>query len=553
MTAGAHRAGNRSMLRAVGFRDEDFNKAIVGVVSADSEISPCNMHLGELAQIAKKALATQSILKPLIFHSFVVTDGEAMGHEGMRCSLVSRDTIADVIELSSRGHQMDGLFGIGGCDKTIPGTVIGMALADVPSIFLYGGTIKAGHYNNKAVDIISSFEAVGAYKSGKIDETELYNIECHACPGAGACGGMYTANTMASAMEAIGISIPGSASVPAEDSHRPAVIAASAQALTTLIKNDIRPKHILTKAAFENAITVVCALGGSTNAVLHLLALADAVQVALTIDDFQTISQKTPILCDLKPAGKYVMEDLHRVGGVTMVMKMLLDAGFLDGTCQTVSGKTVAENLADIPITVSNQEVIYALDNPVKRSGPFTILRGNLAPEGAVLKTCGSDGVIKQSGCARVFEDEETALHAILNGHIQQNDVIIIRFVGPAGGPGMPEMLSPTAALAGIGLQKTVALITDGRFSGGSHGIVIGHVAPEAARGGTIALVKDGDTITVDSEKNRIHLQVSDAELAKRRAAWKAPAPRYRAGALAKYARFVGSASTGAIAGSATY
>lgn len=392
MTAGSHRAGNRAMLRAVGFSDEDFNKAIVGVVSADSEVSPCNIHLGEMAQQAKAALSAYPILKPLCFHSFVVTDGEAMGHEGMRCSLVSRDTIADVIELSSRGHQMDALFGIGGCDKTIPGTVIGLALADVPSIFLYGGTIKAGVWRGKPVDIVSAFEAVGGHSSGKISDEELYGVECHACPGAGACGGMYTANTMASAMEAIGMSMPGSASVPAEDSRRPALIRESAALLERLVRSDTRPKDILTRAAFENAITVVCALGGSTNAVLHLLALADAVEVPLTIDDFHRISQQTPILCDLKPAGRYVMADLDRVGGVGMVMRMLLDEGRLAGECLTVSGRSLAENLADIPVRLDGQDIVRPFSEPIRSDGPFVILRGNLAPEGAVLKTSGGGG-----------------------------------------------------------------------------------------------------------------------------------------------------------------
>ena len=549
MTAGAHRAGNRAMLRAVGFTDADFNKAIVGVVSADSEVSPCNVHLGELAQQAKRELAVYQNLKPLCFHSFVVTDGEAMGHEGMRCSLISRDTIADVIELSSRGHQMDGLFGIGGCDKTIPGTVIGMALADVPAIFLYGGTIRAGVHNGKAVDIVSAFEAVGAHSSGAITDEELHGVECHACPGAGACGGMYTANTMASAMEAMGISAPGSASVPAEDGRRPEIIKHSALLLQKLIVDDIRPKDILTKAAFENAITVVCAVGGSTNAVLHLLALAHAVSVPLSIDDFHRISSRTPILCDMKPAGKFVMEDLDAVGGIPVVMKMLFEEGMLDGSCMTVSGCSVADNLSSVKVNLAQQEVIHSFSKPIRQDGPFVVLRGNLAPASAVLKTSSRGGAVSHRGPARVFDNEEDALHAILNGKIVKNDVIIIRYEGPSGGPGMPEMLAPTAALAGCGLQKDVALITDGRFSGGSHGIVIGHVAPEAQRGGAIALIRDNDMVRIESAAALLEVELSDAELQKRAQDITVPPPKYVKGVLAKYAKTVSSADSGAIAG----
>ena len=548
MTEGVARAGNRAMLRAVGFNDEDFDKALVGVVSADSEISPCNIHLGDLAQEAKGYLSAAGA-RPVHFHSFVVTDGEAMGHEGMRCSLVSRDTISDVIELSARGHQMDALFGIGGCDKTIPGTVLGLIHSDVPSIFLYGGTIKAGHYRDRAVDIVSIFEAVGAHSAGTINDQELYGIECNACPGAGACGGMYTANTMAAAMEAIGMSVSGSASVPAVDPRRSELLHRSSTALWGLIEKNIRPRDILTVESFYNAITVVCALGGSTNAVLHLLALAAAANLPLSIEDFDRISARTPIVADMKPAGKYVMEDLDKVGGVQAVMKMLLDDKRLNGECLTVEGSTIAEALHNTPPPSTPQRVIYPLERAVRPSGPFVILTGNVAPEGAVLKTCGGALDISHRGPARIFNNEEDALRAILNGGIKPQDVIVIRYEGPSGGPGMREMLSPTAALAGAGLQKEVALITDGRFSGGSHGIVIGHIAPEAQSGGPVALVEEGEIITIDSARKELSVAVNHEVLAQRRARWKPPAPKYTSGALAKYARHVGSASRGAIAG----
>ncbi len=546
MTAGMARAGNRAMLRAVGFQDEDFEKALVGVASADSDISPCNIHLGDMAQEAKGYLS-QNGVKPVHFHSFVVTDGEAMGHEGMKCSLISRDTISDVIELSARGHQMDALLGIGGCDKTIPGTVLGLVQSDIPSLFLYGGTIKAGHYNGRAVDIVSAFEAVGARSAGIIDDQELYGIECHACPGAGACGGMYTANTMAAAMEAIGMSICGSASVPAVDPRRSELLERSSRALWGLIQKDIRPRDIMNQAAFYNAITVVCALGGSTNAVLHLMALADAAGVTLSLEDFGRISKATPIVTDMKPAGKYVMEDLDAVGGIPVVMKMLLDAGHLDGSCRTVEGSSIAENLQSVAVNLEGQEVLFPLSQPVRAQGPFVILKGNLAPEGAVLKTCGGELEIKHKGPARIFDNEDESLDAILNGRIKAGDVVVIRYEGPSGGPGMREMLSPTAALAGVGLQKKVALITDGRFSGGSHGIVIGHIAPEAQHGGPLALVKEGEIITIDSQKKMLSVAVEKRLLKERRTQWRAPPPKYQSGALAKYARHVGSASRGAI------
>lgn len=545
MTEGVERTANRAMLRAVGFTDEDFSKAIVGIATAGSDVSPCNVHLDHLASLTRERLEELGT-KPLTFHTFVVTDGEAMGHEGMKCSLVSRDTIADVIELDARGHQMDALIGFGGCDKTIPGTVMGLIRMNVPSVFVYGGTIRAGHYNGKPVDIVSAFEAVGAYSAGRITEEERHGIECNACPGAGACGGMYTANTMASAVEALGLSVPGSASVPAVDDARRDVLMRSADALKALIVDNVKPKDILTKQSFENAIRVVMALGGSTNSVLHLLALAREADIELSIDEFNHFSDTTPIICDMKPAGRYVMEDLYKVGGLQMVMKMLLDAEMLHGDCMTITGKTIAESLADVSVDLSGQDVVFPLDDPVKASGPIVILKGNLAVEGAVLKTCGLQEVVHR-GPAKVYEHEEEALHAILNGGVKSGDVVVIRYEGPKGGPGMREMLAPTAAIAGAGLQEEVALITDGRFSGGSHGMVVGHVSPEAQVGGTIALIREGDIVSINSHTKTLSVEVSDDELEKRRREWQAPDLKYRRGALYKFAQLTSSASYGAV------
>jgi len=545
MTEGVERTPNRAMLRAVGFGDEDFEKPIVGIASAGSEVTPCNVHLDDLAAIAKRALREGGSV-PLKFNTFVVTDGEAMGHEGMKCSLVSRDVIADVIELVIRGHQMDGILGIGGCDKTIPGTVMAMARLNLPSLFVYGGTIRAGKYGGKPVDIVSAFEAVGAYSAGKITEEERHGIECAACPGPGACGGMYTANTMASAMEAMGMALPGNASIPAEEQAKTQDLQRSGTALINLLKRNILPRDIMTREAFENAIRVVMALGGSTNAVLHLLALAREAEVSLCIDDFNPFFDSTPILCDMKPAGRYVMNDLYRVGGVQSVMKILLDAAMLHGECITVTGKTMRENLADVKVKLDGQDVIHPMDKPVKANGPIVILRGNLAAEGAVLKTCGLSEVVHR-GPAVVFGNEEEALQAILAGKIKRGDCVVIRYEGPRGGPGMREMLAPTAAIAGAGLQQDVALITDGRFSGGSHGMVVGHVSPEAQLGGAIALLKDGDVITIDSRKKLLSVELSDKELKRRREEWKPREIVYSHGALFKYASLVSSASEGAV------
>ncbi len=545
MTEGLVRTPNRAMLRGAGFTDEDFTKPIIGVASAGSEVSPCNIHHDELAEYGKKAIKENGG-KGLRFNTFVVTDGEAMGHEGMKASLVSRETIADVIELVCIGHQMDGVFGIGGCDKTIPGTVMAMARLNIPSIFVYGGTIKAGHYKGKAVDIVSAFEAVGAHSAGLISDEDLHGIECAACPGAGACGGMYTANTMASAMEALGMSLTGDASIPAVDQAKQNDLEDSGRALMELIKKDIRPKDIMTKKAFENSIRTVMALGGSTNAVLHLLALAREADVKLNIDEFNYFSDTTPIITDMKPAGRYVMEDLYQAGGVQMVMKILLDAGLLHGDCLTVTGKTIAENLENVAINLEGQNVVYPLEEPEKASGPIIILKGNLAPEGAVLKTCGMQEVV-HTGPARVFSCEEEALQAILDEEVVSGEVVVIRYEGPRGGPGMREMLAPTAAIAGAGMTKDVALITDGRFSGGSHGMVVGHISPEAQSGGPLAAVMDGDIITINSHKKILTVDLSVDEIKTRLADWEAPEIKYKNGALYKYSKLVSSASTGAV------
>jgi len=535
------------MFRAVGFEDGDFEKPIVGIATADSDVSPCNVHLAQHAEISKKRLKELGAM-PVSFHTFVVTDGQAMGHEGMKASLISRDTIADIIELDARGHQMDALIGVGGCDKTIPGTVMGLARMNVPSVFVYGGSIKPGNYRGKPVDIVSAFEAVGAYSAGKISEEDRHGIEAAACPGPGACGGMYTANTMASAMEALGMTVPGSSSVPAVEDERREIMIRSAEALYRLIENGITPRQIMTRKAFENAIRVVMALGGSTNSVLHLIALAREVDIPISIDDFNGFSDTTPILCDMKPAGRYVMADLYEAGGLEVVMKMLLDRGMLHGDCLTVNGRTLAENLVDVEVKLKNQEVIHGFDNPVKRTGPIVILKGNLAPDGAVLKTCGLQEVV-HTGPARVFDNEEEALEAILNGGVVGGDVVVIRYEGPRGGPGMREMLSPTSAIAGAGLLNDVALITDGRFSGGSHGMVVGHVAPEAQTGGPIALLREGDVVSIDSNRKLLSVDLDEEELARRREVWKPRTIPYIRGALAKYARLVSSASEGAVTG----
>jgi dihydroxy-acid dehydratase len=547
MTEGTSRMPNRAMLRAIGFTDQDFDKPIIGIASAGSEVTPCNVHLDDLAAIAKTAIREDGGV-PLKFNTFVVTDGEAMGHEGMKCSLISREVIADAIELVIRGHQMDAILGVGGCDKTIPGTVMAMARLDLPSVFVYGGSIMPGMHRGKPVDIVSAFEAVGKFSAGAITEEERHGIECAACPGPGACGGMYTANTMATAMEAIGMSLPGNASIPAIHAAKKQDLEAAGRALMQLVRRGITPRRIMTRKAFENAIRVVLAVGGSTNAVLHLLALATEAGVALDILEFNSFYDTTPTICDMKPGGRYTMNELFRVGGVQKVMRLLLDQGLLHGDCLTVTGRTVAENLEGISADIGGQDVIYSFSAPVSPKGPISILRGNLAEEGAVLKTAGI-GEFRHTGPARVFESEEEALQAILEGKIRKGDTVVIRNEGPRGGPGMREMLAPTSAIAGAGLLKDVALITDGRFSGGSHGMLVGHIAPEARDGGTIALLRDGDMITIDAFAKTISVDLPEKELSRRKAGWKQRDIAYKSGALAKYARLVSSASKGAVTG----
>ncbi len=540
------RAPNRSMLRAVGFGDADFDKPIVGVANLYSNLTPCNLGLDSLAKRAEAALHKAGVM-PQVFGSITVADGISMGTEGMKYSLVSREVIADSIETVVNGQSMDGVLAIGGCDKNMPGCLIALARMNIPGIFLYGGTIKPGRLNGKDLTIVSVFEAVGEYAAHRISKDELIAVERAAIPGAGSCGGMYTANTMSAAIEVMGMSLPGSSTMSAVDPEIQDNAQRSAEALANAIRRRILPRQILTRKAFENAIAVTMATGGSTNAVLHLLAIAHAAKVPLALDDFERIRRRTPVLCDLKPSGRFVATDLHAAGGIPQVMKMLLAHGLIHGDTLTISGKTTAEVLKDVSEEPSQgQEVIRPWSNPMYAQGHLAILRGNLALEGAVAKITG----VKKStitGPARVFESEEDALKKILGDQIKPGDILVIRNEGPKGGPGMREMLSPTSAIIGKGLGDSVALITDGRFSGGTYGMVVGHVSPEAAVGGTIALVKEGDSITIDAGKRLLQLNVADAELKKRRAAWKPLAPRYTSGVLAKYARLVSSAEFGAV------
>jgi dihydroxy-acid dehydratase len=534
------------MLRAVGFGDGDFVKPIVGISNAHSTITPCNMGIGKLAARAEAALREAGAM-PQVFGTITVSDGISMGTEGMKYSLVSREVIADSIETAVGAQSMDGLLAIGGCDKNMPGAMIGIARLNVPAIFVYGGTIKPGKYHGKDLTIVSVFEAVGAHAAHKMGDEELQGIECAAIPGAGSCGGMYTANTMSSVFEAMGMSLPYSSTMAAEDAEKAESTAESARVLTEAIAAQRLPRQILTRQAFENGIAVCMAIGGSTNAVLHLLAIAHAAEVPLTIDDFEVIRGKVPVLCDLKPSGKYVATDLHRAGGVPLVMKMLLNHGLLHGDCLTITGKTIAETLADVPDDPDpNQDVIRPWNNPMYTHGHLAILKGNLASEGAVAKITG----VKEpriTGPAVIFESEEECLESVLAGKVKAGDVVVVRYEGPKGGPGMREMLAPTSAIIGAGLGDSVGLITDGRFSGGTYGLVVGHVAPEAAVGGTIALIKEGDTITIDAEARLLQLNVSEEELAKRRAKWQPRPPRYTRGVLAKYAKLVSTSSLGAV------
>jgi dihydroxy-acid dehydratase len=534
------------MLRAVGFEDADFEKPIIGVANGYSTITPCNAGLNDLATRALETLR-QSNTMPQIFGTITVSDGISQGTEGMKYSLVSREVIADSIETVCQAQAVDGLLAIGACDKNMPGALIAIARLNIPSIFVYGGTIKAGHFKGEDLTVVSTFEAVGRYCAGQMSESDLLEIERRACPGIGSCGGMFTANTMSSAIEAMGLSLPHSSTMAAEDMETVENAAASARVLARAVQEQILPRDILTRKAFENAIAVVMAVGGSTNAVLHLLAIAHAAKVKLTLDDFEAIRKRVPLVCDLKPSGKYVATDLHKAGGIPQVMKMLLKRGLLHGDALTITGKTIEEVLADVPeVPRPDQDVIHQWDDAIYPEGHLAILRGNLATEGAVAKI---SGIKKKTitGPARVFDSEESCLQAILSSQIKPGDVVVIRYEGPKGGPGMREMLAPTGAIIGAGLGDSVALITDGRFSGGTYGLVVGHVAPEAAVGGNLALVREGDPITIDAEQGLLQLNVSVEELSRRAEGWNPPAPRYKNGVLAKYARLVSSASLGAV------
>jgi dihydroxy-acid dehydratase len=546
ITEGDIRAPNRSMLRAVGFDDAAFQKPIVGVANAHSNLTPCNAGIGALSDRAMAALGAAGVM-PQVFGTITVADGISMGTEGMKYSLVSREVIADSIETVVNGQSMDGVLAIGGCDKNMPGALIAFARLDVPAIFVYGGTIKPGCLAGRDLTIVSVFEALGQFEAGKLPKSELDAIERSAIPGVGACGGMFTANTMSSAIEALGLSLKGSSTMAAEDAEKADSAAESARVLAAAVKSGLTARRILTRKAFENAIAVVMAVGGSTNAVLHLLAAAHAAKVKLTLDDFEAIRGRVPVICDLKPSGRYVATDLHKAGGIPQVMRMLLEHGLIHGDALTITGRSVAEELASVPAEPpAGQDVIRAWSNALYPQGHLVILRGNLAEEGAVAKVTGVKHS-RISGPARVFEREEGCAEAIFQGRIKPGDVVVIRYEGPKGGPGMREMLSPTSAIIGVGLGDSVGLITDGRFSGATHGMVVGHVAPEAAVGGAIGLIREGDRITIDADKRLLQLEVDGAELARRRAAWTPPAPRYPDGVLAKYAKLVGSAAQGAV------
>lgn len=540
----ARKAPNRAMLRAVGFSDEDFRKPMIGIASTWSEVTPCNIHIDKLAVRAKEG-ARAAGGAPLIFNTITVSDGISMGTDGMRYSLPSRDLIADSIETVVEGESLDGFVTIGGCDKNMPGCMMAIARMDLPSVFVYGGTIRPGKLDGQDIDIVSAFEGVGKFNKGEIDDHGLNKIECHACPGAGSCGGMYTANTMASAIEALGMSLPGSSSNPAETAAKHDDCQSAGKAVYHLLEKGIRPSQILTKKAFENAITVVMALGGSTNAILHLMAIAHAAKVDLKLDDFNDIQKRVPHIADLKPSGKYVMQDLFEAGGIPAVMKLLLREGLLHGDCMTVTGRTLEENLNDFPELKDGQKVIHPVSAPLRNDGPLIVLKGNLAPAGAVAKVSGLK-VKSMTGPAKVFDDEESASKAVMANEVVAGDVLVIRYEGPKGGPGMPEMLSLSAILVGKGLGESVALLTDGRFSGGSHGLVVGHIAPEAQVGGPIALIRNGDMITVDSERKLLAVDLTEEEFAARRLTWSPPELPSR-GTLGKYARLVSCSSKGAV------
>jgi dihydroxy-acid dehydratase len=546
ITAGVQRAPNRAMLRAVGFGDADFGKPIIGIANGYSTITPCNAGLDVLAHRAEAAVRAAGAM-PQTFGTITVSDGISMGTEGMKYSLVSREVIADSIETACGAESMDGVVAVGGCDKNMPGAMIAIARMNIPAIFVYGGTIRPGHLHGRDLTVVSAFEAVGQFSAGRIDERELLEVERHACPGKGSCGGMFTANTMSSVFEAMGMSLPRSSTMAAEDAEKAESAAQSGTVLVDAVRRQLLPRQILTREAFENGITVAMAIGGSTNAVLHLLAIAHSAGVPLRLDDFEAIRARVPVLCDLKPSGRYVATDLHAAGGVPQVMKMLLAHGLLHGDALTISGETIAETLAHLPDDPrADQDVIRPWGKPLYAQGHLAVLRGNLAPEGSVAKITGVKKA-RITGPARIFESEEACLNVILAGGIRPGDVIVIRYEGPRGGPGMREMLAPTSAIIGAGLGDSVALITDGRFSGGTYGLVVGHVAPEAAVGGPIALVEEGDPITIDAHERLLSVGVGEEELVRRRNAWRPPAPRYTAGVLHKYARQVSSASLGAV------
>jgi len=546
VTQGVARSANRAMYYAMGYRDEDFSKPMIGVANAHSTITPCNSGLQHLADAAIAQIA-QEQCNSQVFGIPTISDGIGMGTEGMKYSLVSREVIADAIETCVNGQWMDGVLVVGGCDKNMPGAMMAMARCNVPAIFVYGGTVKPGNYQGRDLTIVSAFEAVGEFTAGRLAEKDFKEIERRCIPGSGSCGGMYTANTMSSSFEALGMSLLYSSTMANPDADKRASAAESAQVLVRAVQQGLRPSDIITRRSIENAVSLIMAVGGSTNAVLHYLAIAHAAQVEWTIDDFERVRQRVPVLCDLKPSGRYVATDLHRAGGVPQVLRMLLAQGLLHGDCMTITGQTLAEALAAVPeVPRTDQDVIRPWSNPLYRQGHLAILRGNLAPEGCVAKITGLKNP-SMTGPARVFDSEDAAMEAILADRIRPGDVIVIRYEGPRGGPGMREMLAPTSAIIGKGLGESVGLITDGRFSGGTWGMVVGHVAPEAYVGGTLALVREGESISIDADKRLLQLNVDDAELARRRAQWTPPAPRYTRGVLAKFSALVSSASLGAI------
>jgi dihydroxy-acid dehydratase len=548
ITEGVSRSPNRSMYYAMGYQEEDFSKPMIGVANGHSTITPCNSGLQKLADIAISTIK-EAGGNPQVFGTPTISDGMSMGTEGMKYSLISREVIADCIETAVNGQWMDGVVVIGGCDKNMPGGMIALARSNVPGIYVYGGTIKPGNWKGKDLTIVSAFEAVGEFTAGRMSKEDFDGIERNACPSAGSCGGMYTANTMSSSFEALGMALPYSSTMANPDHEKVGSAAESARVLVEAVKRDLKPRDIITRKSIENAVSLIMATGGSTNAVLHYLAIAHAAEVEWTLDDFERVRQRVPVICNLKPSGQYVATDLHKAGGIPQVMKLLLDAGLLHGDCITITGRTIADELAEIPsVPDPKQDVIRPLDKALYKQGHLAILKGNLSPEGCVAKITGLKNPVI-TGPARVFDDEYTAMDAILADQIKPGDVLVLRYLGPKGGPGMPEMLAPTSALIGKGLGESVGLITDGRFSGGTWGMVVGHVAPEAFEGGTIALVKEGDSVTIDAHQQLIQLNVPDEEIARRRAGWTAPAPRYTRGVLAKFAALASSASKGAVTG----